>query len=230
MLSLRIVTWNTRELDSSGDINSNQIFQELKMADVILLQEAQFAHRHFLDSISFIEHWAIEPSLQHSGLQMGPAILSPHRIENVTRVRFADPGWEIKAGTERLLSHPKGLLCANICTRFGNVVVGSTHLLPAALFEIAEGSKMHRQYIDSVVRTISESNIPIELLGGDFNIEDRSPLTTQLGLNSSTTEMVTRTNGKSHDDVLFSDSFSCVDRRIVPTSSDHSLVRVTLNK
>lgn len=236
MTDFKMATWNVHEglneqgegLNMIGPLQSN-------LVDILTLQEyPQNLVAHAQKGLSvdlampYSRFWNLNSS---SGT--GILVLSRWPIRRVILLPSIDPNLQIRRDNSILKSHLKGSILTEIDTPSGRLCFAAVHLVPFHFFDMTFPNDLANSiWSDLAARITSWSSEPT-VIAGDFN----GPLSFRtspasligLGMMSSLGIRSTRTNGMSHDDLLYPPNLVKMSDSILLTDSDHHLCTVGLS-
>lgn len=226
MFKINLVSWNVHGGVNPKNGEKFDINSKIINSDIVFLQEIP----EFFSSHEFYENcWMLEPSVHEDSERMGIAVLSKFPVLSVERYSIPKPDWGVEIPSKNVIPHNKGVVVSTLKVGGKCVRVGCLHLLPSYIFDVDESSDEAINYIKSVSDFIKSEVGELDVIAGDFNSSYRGILASALRLKGVTESMPTRDNGKSHDDILLSDSFFVESSAVRESASDHFLIEACVN-
>lgn len=225
MTGINIISWNVHGGVNPRNCNEFDVGPVISGSDIACLQEVpeNFNTQDFYENI-----WLLEPSVHKTGESMGLAILSKFPIISAEHFEVPAPVWAKSIPERNITPHTKGIIVASIKLPWSYIRVGCIHMLPPYIFDVDEGSEEAIDYVNAVSDFIRSNIGEVDILAGDFNSSFRDRLMSNLGMIGVSGGCSTRLNGKSHDDILISESKSFDNPVIKESLSDHFLVEANV--
>jgi hypothetical protein len=185
--------------------------------------------------------WANEVTEGEPPQPMGLVTLTNLSVQEPGRVSFRNPELTSTRGGTTLASHDKGaLLTTLIADPSGpEIIVVNLHALPFYLFDVPDDGDLvgsiwkafGAELVLELDRPVAPAPATPVLVGGDFNLSDRSAVETALAgldLRSTFCHVATRPSGGRTDDVYVSTEAVTSDASVEDVGSDHYLLRLEL--
>lgn len=200
--------------------------------DLLALQEVPDAGgSNFVEAVGakiglpYVSYWGVGAD-DGSGI----ATLSRWPISRERRYVASAPSFDLTPSRTGLQIHQKGTLSVEVASPIGKITFASLHLLPFHIFGLPddhpEASRLWSSLAADAFRDVASA-----IIAGDFNGPVAMRMNSRLraaGMASAMLGLGTRTDGRSHDDILFGPTFASQRSFVFETASDHHLCVTSL--
>lgn len=235
MSRLSVVSWNVHGGETIHGVKFD-IGLELaaRSPDLVALQEFPRLLAGSLDELTaraglrYHAFWEVG-----SEDKTGLTVMSRWPLRNEKHLYARQPSRAVTDLDRDLVAYSKGALAVDVAFPETSLYFANVHLFPFHIFGLEDGSPEATEIWKDLAQEMMLGANPNTLVVGDFNGPAEFRLAPDVfrryGMASSIVDGPTRTDGRSHDDLLFSDRFRALDVSVSMTASDHFLCEATLD-